>query len=220
MGTTRRAPALHRSNRNPFEQGATHALPRPLLGGAVVLASRESRPGAKSCLALLLLRALARLDPRWGAPADESGLTLSKGPLGEPRLFLGGNQGPSLSFSHGGEQLWAAMCSEGRVGIDVAYPEEFANDYPLARAFRPEELDWAGALCPNDTARAAALIWSAKEAAVKATGAGFNLFDPLDVRVGNPCFRGPGILLEVVADRAMPAWARTEDRGWLSVALA
>jgi phosphopantetheinyl transferase (holo-ACP synthase) len=102
----------------------------------------------------------------------------------------------------------------------VAYPEEFTDGYPLARAFRPEELDWARALCRNDTARGAALIWSAKEAAVKATGAGFNLFDPLEVRAENPIFRQRGILFEVLADRTIPVWARTEDRGWLSVALA
>jgi phosphopantetheinyl transferase len=111
------------------------------------------------------------------------------------------------------------MCCHRGVGIDVACPEEFADGYPLSRAFREEELDWAGAFCRNDTARGAALIWSAKEAAVKATGAGFNLLDPLEVRVGAPVYRERGILFEVLADRAIPVWARTEDRGWLSLAL-
>ena len=101
------------------------------------------------------------------------------------------------SFSHGKERLWAAMSSKGRVGIDVAYPEEFAADYPFSRAFRPEELDSAKALCQDDTARGAALIWSAKEASVKATGTGFNRFDPLDVRVGTPLFREQGVCHDV-----------------------
>jgi phosphopantetheinyl transferase len=124
-----------------------------------------------------------------------------------------------LSFSHGKERLWAAMCSKGRVGIDMAYPEEFSAGYPFARAFRAEELDCARALCHNDTARGAALIWSVKEASVKATGAGFNRFDPLQVRVGAPLFMQEGFLFEVSADRSMTAWARTEDTGWLCVAL-
>jgi phosphopantetheinyl transferase len=167
----------------------------------------------------MLMRALARLDPRWSLSPDESVLTLHKSTLGGPCLLLGDKQGPSLSFSHGKERLWAAMCSKGRVGIDMAYPEEFASGYPFARAFRPEELDWARALCQNDTARGAALIWSAKEASVKATGAGFNRFDPLQVRVGAPLLMQEGFLFEVLADRPITAWARTEDTGWLCVAL-
>jgi phosphopantetheinyl transferase len=112
------------------------------------------------------------------------------------------------------------MSGRGSVGIDVAYPEEFADGYPFARAFRPEELDYARALFHNDTARGAALIWAAKEASVKATGAGFNLFDPLEVRVGTPLVREQGILFEVWADRPVSVWVRPEGRGWLSVALA
>jgi phosphopantetheinyl transferase len=165
------------------------------------------------------MRALARLDPRWSLLPDESALTLHKSTLGGPCLFLGDRQGPSLSFSHGRERLWAAICSQGRVGIDVAYPEEFVAGYPFARAFRAEELDWARALCHKDTARGAALIWSAKEAAVKATGAGFNRFDPLQVLVGAPLPMQEGFLFEVLADRPITAWARTEDTGWLCVAL-
>jgi phosphopantetheinyl transferase len=112
------------------------------------------------------------------------------------------------------------MSGRGSVGIDVAYPEEFTGGYPFARAFRTEELDCAGALCPNDTAREAALIWAAKEASVKATGAGFNFFDPLEVRVGTPLVSEQGILFEVWAGRPISTWVRTEGRGWLSVALA
>jgi phosphopantetheinyl transferase len=125
-----------------------------------------------------------------------------------------------LSFSHGKGRLWAAMSGQGRVGIDVAYPEEFIGAYPFGRAFSAEELDCAEALCPNDMARGAALMWAAKEAAVKATGAGFNFLDPLEVRVGAPVVREQGVLFEVLADRPISTWVRTEGRGWLSVALA
>ncbi len=200
-------------------RGTIHALTHLVPGGSVVFASTKSGRGAGPCLALMLMRALARLDPRWSLSPDENALTFHKSTLGGPCLLLGDKQGPSLSFSHGKERLWAAMCSKGRVGIDMAYPEEFAAGYPFARAFRPEELDCARALCHNDTARGAALIWSAKEASVKATGAGFNRFDPLQVRVGAPLLMQEGFLFEVLADRPITAWARTEDTGWLCVAL-
>jgi phosphopantetheinyl transferase len=111
------------------------------------------------------------------------------------------------------------MSGKGSVGIDVSYPEEFTGAYPFGRAFRTEELDFAEALCPNDRARGAALLWSAKEASVKATGAGFNFFDPLEVRVGTPFVREQGIIFEVLADRPVSTWVGTEGRGWVSVAL-
>jgi len=192
-----------------------------VLGASVVYTSAPSREEAGSWLALALLRALARLDPRWSAaPPDENELLLHKSALGGPLLRVGDREGPSLSFSHGKGLLWAAMSGMGRVGIDVSYPEEFTGAYPFARAFTTEELDSAGTLCPDDTARGAALMWAAKEASVKATGAGFNTFDPLDVRVGNPLFGEQGIFFEVQADRPISTWVRTEGRGWLSVALA
>jgi phosphopantetheinyl transferase (holo-ACP synthase) len=106
------------------------------------------------------------------------------------------------------------------VGIDVAYPEEFTNLYPFARAFRAEELECARGLCRRDTALEAAMVWSAKEAAVKAAGIGFNLIDPLEVRVGNPSVTEQGIFFEVLAGRPVSAWVRKEDRGWLCVAFA
>ena len=215
----RRSSAEYHPTCDSSEQGTIHTLPRIVLGASIVLASAESRPGAGPCLALTLLRALARMDPRWSAPPDENALTLQKSALGRPGLLLWGEQGPSLSFSHGGGRIWAAMCGTGNVGIDVSYPEEFAGGYPFARAFRPEELEYAGALCPNDPARGAALIWSAKEASVKTTGTGFNLYDPLRVQVGTPLFREKGIFFEVMAGRPISAWVRQEDRGWLAVAL-
>jgi len=219
MRTIRRPPTSHPWNREPLGQRTIHALPPFVLGGSVVYASAPSRQEAGPCLALALLRALARLDPRWSAPPDENELILHKSALGGPHLHVGDSEGPSLSFSHGKGLLWAAMSDRGSVGIDVAYPEEFTGDYPFARAFTTEELDSAGALCPSDTPRGAALIWAAKEASVKATGAGFNSFDPLEVRVGTPLFREQGILFEVRADRPISTWVRTEGGGWLSVAL-
>ncbi len=220
MSATRRAPAVYPRNQDQIAHGTIHTLSRLVPGGFVVFAATQSERGTKHSLALMLLKALARLDPRWRLSSAENALALRTSTLGEPYLLLGDQPGPSLSFSHGKQRLWAAMSSKGRVGIDVAYPQEFAADYPFARAFRPEELDSARTICHNDTARGAALIWSAKEAAVKATGIGFNRFDFLDVRVGAPILREQGIRFEVLADRPITAWARTEGKGWLCVASA
>jgi hypothetical protein len=218
MRGRRRAHASPLRIQDQMEPGTTHTLSRLFPGGCIVFASIVSRPGAKAVLVHRLLRELARHDPAWSAPPDGKALTLCKSTLGSPYLLLEGKQGPALSFSHGGGRLWAAVCGRGSVGIDVAYREEFGGDYPFARAFRPEELDCARALFPDDKARGAALIWSLKEASVKATGSGFNLFDPLEVYVGKPLFREDGFLFEVLAGRPISAVVRQEHRGWLSMA--
>jgi hypothetical protein len=220
MSVRNRAPASHLQNRGHIEKGTIHTLSGLLPGDFVVFTSTGEGRGAKLSLSSRLLRALGRLDPRWGLSSREEALTLQKSSLGSPHLFLGNQKGPSVSFSHGEGRLWAAMCSKGRVGIDVANPEEFSGDYPFARAFNPAELDVAGAICPDDTARGAALLWSVKEASVKAVGAGFNRFDPLEVRVGPLLFGGRGILFEVLTNRPLLAWVRAKGKGWLSVAVA
>ena len=220
MTVTQRTVASCPSNQDPAGQADNDS--RSIFGprGGVVFASAPSVRGAAPRLVLSLLRALAQLDARWRPPANENGLSLCKSALGAPRLFVGERKGPSLSFSHGRGRLWAAMSGRGSVGIDVAYPEEFTGPYPFCRAFGSEELDCAQALCPNDLARGAALVWAAKEAAVKATGAGFNFLDPLEVRVGTPFVGEQGIRFEALADRPISTWVRKEARGWLAVALA
>jgi len=218
MRASHHAPTSYLWNQEPVEQEAIHSLNPLGFRGSVLFASAPPVHGAGLHLALGLLRALAQLDSRWSWTGNE--MTLHKSALGGPHLRVGDREGPFLSFSHGKGLLWAAMSGRRSVGIDVAYPEEFTGDYPFARAFTTEELDSARTLCPDDTARGAALMWAAKEASVKATGAGFNSFDPLEVRVGTPLFREQGILFEVRADRPISTWVRTEGRGWLSVALA
>ncbi len=205
--------------RDSMGQGTVHSLPGFLLGEYVVFASSALMSGAKPGLALKLLRELARHQPDWSASIDEKALSVGTSALGRPHLLLSDKGGPSLSFSHGGGQLWAAMCAKGSVGIDLAYSAEFLGDYPFARAFRPEELDCASALFPDYQDRGLALMWSLKEASVKAIGSGFNLFDPLEVCVGKPRFREAGIQCEVLAGgNTIPVWARKEGEGWLSLA--
>ncbi|MGB5618084.1 MAG: 4'-phosphopantetheinyl transferase superfamily protein [Desulfobacterales bacterium] len=74
-----------------------------------------------------------------------------------------------------------------------------SRSHRTSAEYLPEELDCVRALGRKNTARAAALIWSLKEAAVKATGTGFNCYDPLEVRVANPRPGGQGILFDVWA---------------------
>jgi len=116
-----------------------------------------------------------------------SPLQVAHGPLGRPQIWLGEVPGPAVSFSEGGGRIWAALCGDGSdIGIDVAAAGEFQDDYPLHRVFHDQELHHAGRLTGGDAAKAAALLWSIKEAAVKALGCGFHLVSPREVHVSPP----------------------------------
>ncbi len=183
-------------------------------GGPVLYASDLPGPGAKERLVRQLLASLP------GQETDDPSrpVTLETTALGRPRLFLGGQPGPAVSFSQAAGRLWAALAPVGQVGVDAALPSEFEAGYPLARAFRPVELDWARPLCGGDTAGAAALLWTLKEAAVKALGVGFHLLDPLAVEACSPQPWQGGWRVAMKAGAVLPAWARLEAGGWLALA--
>jgi len=114
-------------------------------------------------------------------------INVVRGLLGRPHLFFGEYPGPSISFSEGGGKLWAALSGdESDIGIDVAGADEFQGDYPLHRVFHAEELQYALSLTGGDLDNASALLWSAKEAVVKALGSAFHLVDPLQITL-YPC---------------------------------
>jgi phosphopantetheinyl transferase len=122
--------------------------------------------------------------PSPGAPLP---LQAVAGPLGRPQLLVGGIPGPGVSFSEGGGKVWAALCeARSEVGIDVAGAGEFTGDYPVHRVFLPEELQHALKLTGGDPAAACALLWSVKEAFVKALGCAFHHLEPRQVRVYPP----------------------------------
>jgi phosphopantetheinyl transferase (holo-ACP synthase) len=104
--------------------------------------------------------------------------------LGRPHLLLGEYRGPAISFSEGGGNVWAALCGdESDIGIDAAGANEFQREYPFHRVFHTQELQHALRLAGGDLEMAAALLWSVKEAVVKALGCAFHLVDPRQITV-------------------------------------
>jgi phosphopantetheinyl transferase len=65
----------------------------------------------------------------------------------------------------------------------VAGADEFQREYPFHRVFHPQELQHALRLAGGDLGMAAALLWSVKEAVVKALGCAFHLVDPRQITV-------------------------------------
>jgi 4'-phosphopantetheinyl transferase superfamily len=107
-----------------------------------------------------------------------------RGLLGRPYLLLGEYRGPAISFSEGGGKVWAALCGdESDIGIDVAGTDEFRGEYPFHRVFHAQELQHALKLAGGDLEKASALLWSIKEAFVKALGCAFHLVDPRQITV-------------------------------------
>src|SRR4030043_861561 len=114
-----------------------------------------------------------------------------RGLLGRPHLLLGEYRGPAISFSEGGGKVWAALCGdESDIGIDVAGTDEFQREYPFHRVFHPQELQHALRLAGGDLEKASALLWSIKEAVVKALGCAFHLVDPGQITI-YPSVGGP-----------------------------
>jgi hypothetical protein len=107
-----------------------------------------------------------------------------RGPLGRPHLVSGDYGGPAISFSEGGGKVWAALCGDGSdIGIDAAGADEFHREYPFHRVFHPQELQHALRLAAGDLEKASALLWSIKEAVVKALGCAFHLLDPRQITI-------------------------------------
>jgi phosphopantetheinyl transferase len=104
------------------------------------------------------------------------------------------------------------------VGIDAARPEEFQGSYPFARAFRPGEFSLALGICRSGQEHAAALLWSLKEAAVKALGCGFHTLDPLALEARSPTAWDGGHLWRVRSEESLAVWVTRRKEAWLAVA--
>jgi hypothetical protein len=187
-----------------------YLAPAPGLGRPVRYAAVEAGQGARESVAARLIAALAEAAPEWTGALKWGPLVLEAGPLGQPLCTLGGRPGPALSFSEAGGILWAAVSATGQVGVDAAREADFVPPYPYSRAFGPQEWDWAWRHCRGRSESAAALLWAAKEAAVKALGVGFHTMDPLDLEVSPGAPAGEGLQLVVQASEPMgPGLARS-----------
>jgi phosphopantetheinyl transferase len=127
-------------------------------------------------------------NPHWKRRQSSNGAALPiqvlHSPLGRPHLLSGEYRGPAISFSEGAGRIWAALSGdESDIGIDVAGSDEFRGSYPYSRVFHPEELEHALSLAGGDMEKASALLWSIKEAVVKALGCAFHLVDPRQITV-------------------------------------
>ena len=160
--------------------------------------------------------------------------------LGRPHLRLGKYRGPAISFSESGGNVWAALCGdESDIGIDVAGTDEFQREYPFHRVFHAQELQYALGLAEGDLEKAYALLWSVKEAVVKALGCAFHLVDPRQINVypseesatGGPIAENLGYTFSVgLSGKALvrfpnsagrSIWVRSfpQNKMWISIAL-
>jgi hypothetical protein len=159
-----------------------------------------------------------------------------RGLLGRPHLLLGEDLGPAISFSESGGKVWAALCGDASdIGMDVAEPDAFRREYPFHRVFHSQELQHALRLAGGDLEKASALLWSIKEAVVKALGCAFHLVEPRQITVypspggaagGNGGYTFPVglsgkalVRFPIAADRFL--WVRSlpQRKVWLSIAL-
>jgi hypothetical protein len=178
--------------------------------------------------------------PRWkllqSSNKADCPIQALRGPGGSPHLLVGDSPGPSISFSNGGGKVWAALCGdESDIGIDVADADEFQREYPFHRAFHQEEFQYALRLTGEDFREAAAMLWSIKEAVVKALGCAFHLVDPRQITVypsaeatagENAGYNFPVGLSGKALERfplvvGQSLWARSlpQEKMWLSIAL-
>jgi phosphopantetheinyl transferase len=200
-----------------------------------------NREEAKRRLVSILWDHLAaRESPLWkrsqSSNRDAFPIQVIHDPLGKPHLLLGEHRGPAISFSECGGRVWAALCAdESEIGMDVAGPNEFKREfqreYPFHRVFHTEELQHALRLEGADAAKASALLWSIKEAVVKALGCGFHLVDPREIYV-HPSVEGGGgytfplclsgkALVRFPTAASRPLWVHSlpQRKMWLSIAL-
>lgn len=190
----------------------------------------------KRLISTLFNHVVAMADPLWQYRhlCDRAAypMHVTHGPLGRPLLLLGEARGPAISFSEGGGKVWAVLCGDASdIGIDVATTDEFQGEYPLHRVFHDQELHHALRLTGGDVAKASALLWSIKEAVVKALGCAFHLVAPRQVHVSPPiegdreytfpvCLSGKTLARHPMgAGRSI--WVRSfpQKKMWLSIAL-
>ncbi len=148
------------------------------------MTGRLARGRLKEELASELLSRLAAETEGDSRPAVESraAIRIVSNGLGRPELYIGEEKGPAISFSYSSDTIWAVICAAvAGLGIDAADASEFDGAYPFHRVFLEDELSMALEMCHGSLTESAALLWSVKEATLKALGCGFHLLDPLQL---------------------------------------
>ncbi|WP_207459933.1 4'-phosphopantetheinyl transferase superfamily protein [Azospirillum sp. SYSU D00513] len=144
-------------------------------GAAVEGAQRRSRVG-RALLRGMLGTATGLAAEEWRIVTEASGRPVAVTGKDTP--------GPSVSLSHSGGWVAAAVCAVGTVGIDVEAHRPSRNFAGIARfAFGPEECARAAA-GPDEFYR----IWTLREAVAKATSVGITQVADRKDRVAE----GPG----------------------------
>jgi len=171
--------AVHAMNVTPGQLVLLTALgvPAPL--------PKRTRQDVESALAKTLLQSARRQPPmRDLLGTSEDGFEIKKDQWGKPSLVFDAGAVFSVSYSRGSGRLWGALaCGQFSVGIDVSDFTDFAGSCPPERAFSDREWSWAVSRANGDKGAAAALLWAAKEATVKALGCDLQSVNPLSLEV-------------------------------------
>lgn len=116
-----------------------------------------------------------------GAVSREEEACVLAGPSGAPEAHIGGRPAPFiLSITHSHGHAAAAVAPEGvRLGLDLERIEARAGSF-LEDWFTPSERAFVGASPAGEAALRATLVWSAKEAVMKALREGLRIA-PRDV---------------------------------------
>jgi len=196
-----------------------YTLPAVRLGAPVYFAALAGprQPGAAEAMLRQLAGAAFPAAPG-GIPGACPPFPLGRSPLGRPFIRLGPAREISVSFSTTSRGTCAALAPWGRIGIDAACPAEFGGAYPCSRVFRHREWAMARRACGRRD-RAAAMLWSAKEACVKAAGTGFHTLDPhlVECVAIRPCSHGLRLDFRRPVAARVFAW-EADGAEWLSLA--
>jgi phosphopantetheinyl transferase len=137
---------------------------------------------------------------------NPAGLRFSRRPGGKP--FLSDTGPLDFNLSHGGAWVAVALSRSGRVGIDVETERPLAFWEEIAGSFlAPDEIASAGAIGHLK-------IWTAKEAALKAQGAGFAIAPDCVAVIAD----GAGFAAHLPADQFAGVWRRLDEGHVLAVA--
>jgi phosphopantetheinyl transferase len=182
--------------------------------------SKARREHDKAVIMRGLLRSMGVPGYRTAEPAADK--------FGRPYVAPLDGVAPNVSFSRDLRYTWGAVSLSGALGIDASAFEEFAEPYPFHRAFSETELIRLNRCRVPEKSRLAALLWSAKEAAVKMSGYAFHFVDPKRVRAELRGNYGGNCIIEVSVDKNPGIWNGCESvrvysfivgSGWLSIAV-